>query len=226
MASGLEQRNIVVTGGRGGLGSAVVDALVAAGARCHLPVRERAPAADPREAVRVTGGIDLTDEASVTNYYAGLPALWASVHAAGGYAGHPILDIDLQRLRAQLDMNLTTAFLCAREAVRNMRRTPGAGGRIVNVSSRAASAPAGGAIAYSVAKAGVNMLTAALADELKGDGILVNAVAPGTIDTAAVRAAMPRADRTRWSSPVHIARTILWLVSPDNALTSGAVLPV
>jgi NAD(P)-dependent dehydrogenase (short-subunit alcohol dehydrogenase family) len=226
MNSGLESRNIVVTGGRGGLGAAVVEALVAAGARCHLPVRDRAAAADPRESVRVTGGIDLTDEVAVNGYYAALPSLWASVHVAGGYAGRPIVDTDLHRLRKQLDMNLTTAFLCAREAVRNMRKTSGQGGRIVNVSSRAASVPSGGAIAYSVAKAGVNMLTAALAEELKGDGILVNAVAPATIDTAANRAAMPGAARDRWSDPAQIARTILWLISPENTLTSGAILPV
>jgi NAD(P)-dependent dehydrogenase (short-subunit alcohol dehydrogenase family) len=220
----LQGRNVVITGGRGALGSAVVEAFVAAGARCHLPVR--AGKADAGATVSLTTGVDLTDEAAVAAYYAGLPPLWASVHVAGGYAGKPILELGLSDLRQQLDINLVTAFVCAREAVRNMRRTPGGAGRIVNVSSRAARVPAGGAIAYAVSKAGVDMLTAALAEELKAEGILVNAVAPSTIDTAANRQAMPGAKQDRWSPPEEIAATILWLASPQNRLTSGAVIPV
>ncbi len=221
----LHGRHVVITGGRGGLGPAVVDAFLAAGARCHLPVRGREAEA-VRAGVSVSGGIDLTDEAAVTAYYDSLPALWASVHLAGGYAGRPIGELGLGDLRQQLDINLVTAFLCAREAVRNMRRVPGAGGRIVQVSSRAALVPAGGAIAYSVAKAGVDMLTAALAEEVKADGILVNAVAPSTIDTSANRQAMPTAKQDRWAAPADLAAAILWLASPANRLTSGAVVPV
>ena len=224
MERALENRDIVVTGGRGGLGGAVVDVLVAAGARCHLPVREGAGAS--RDGVHVTTGVDLTDEGSVTSFYAGLPALWASVHLAGGFAGRPILDTTLSDLRQQIDLNLVTAFLCAREAVRNMRRSAGAGGRILNVSSRAALVPAGGSIAYSAAKAAVDLLTAALAEEVKADGILVNAIAPSIIDTPANRAAMPRAPHDRWPKPEQLARTILWLISPENSLTTGAIIPV
>jgi NAD(P)-dependent dehydrogenase (short-subunit alcohol dehydrogenase family) len=216
---------VVITGGRGGLGAAVVEAFLAAGARCHLPVRAAEPGTSVA-GVTVTGGVDLTDEASVTSYYAGLPPLWASIHLAGGFVGHPILETSLEELRGQLDLNLVTAFLCAREAVRNMRRSPGGGGRIVNVSSRAAQVPSGGAIAYGAAKAAVNLLTAAIADEVKSDGILVNAVAPSIIDTPANRRAMPRADHGRWPAPAEVAGTILWLASPENRLTSGAVIPV
>jgi NAD(P)-dependent dehydrogenase (short-subunit alcohol dehydrogenase family) len=227
MARVLENREIVVTGGRGALGGAVVEALVEAGARCHLPVRGAGEGTGTgRTGVVATPGIDLTDEASVAAYFGGLPPLWGSIHLAGGFAGGGILETGLADLRHQLDLNLVTAFLCAREAVRNLRRSPGAGGRIVNVSSRAALVPAGGAIAYAVAKAGVNQLTAALAEEVKADGIFVNAVAPSIIDTAANRTAMPSAPHDRWPRPEQIARAILWLVSPDNALTSGTILPV
>jgi NAD(P)-dependent dehydrogenase (short-subunit alcohol dehydrogenase family) len=70
------------------------------------------------------------------------------------------------------------------------------------------------------------MMTRGLALELEGDGILVNAIAPATIDTAANRAAMPGADRTRWARPEDIAPVIAWMLSPRNVLVSGAIIPV
>jgi NAD(P)-dependent dehydrogenase (short-subunit alcohol dehydrogenase family) len=217
----LSGRHVVITGGRGGLGGAVVDAFLGAGATCYLPDRGRGTS-PARAGVEVLPGIDLADEAAVRGLYAGLPSLWASVHLAGGYAGAPIGETKLADLRAQLDLNLTTAFLCCREAVRKMGA---AGGRIVNVSSRAALVPAGGSIAYAASKAAVVSLTACLAEEVKGQNILVNAVAPSTIDTPANRAAMPGADSTRWTKPAELAALILWLASPGNTATSGAVVP-
>jgi NAD(P)-dependent dehydrogenase (short-subunit alcohol dehydrogenase family) len=222
MALGLEDKRIVITGGGGGLGSSVVDAFVAAGAVCYLPELGKTPHA--RRGVEVHPDVDLSREADVTALYAGLPPLWASVHLAGGYAGGPFVDTTLEGFRRQLDMNVTTAFLCCREAVRSMRR--GGGGRIVNVCSKAALEPSGGAVAYAVAKAGVAALTRSLSEEVKADGILVNAVAPSIIDTPANRAAMPKSDPSHWPKPAEIARAIVWLASPENGLTSGAVIPV
>ncbi len=100
------------------------------------------------------------------------------------------------------------------------------GGRIVNVAARVVDLPIGGAVAYSVSKAGVAALTRSLAVETRGDGILVNAILPSIIDTPANRAAMPKADPARWPKPDELARAILWLASPDNRLTSGALVPV
>lgn len=221
----MEGRQVVISGGAGALGRAVVQAFVAAGATVHVPVRGRAPA-DGMAGVHYIPGVDLTDESAVVAFYAGLPdGLWASVHVAGGFAMAGIVETSLAELRAQLDMNLTSAFLCCREAVRRFRAGAG-GGRLVNVASRAALQPAGGKTAYTLAKTGVVALTQALGDELAGEGILVNAVAPGTIDTAANRAAMPAADTGRFVSSDEIASVILWLASPDNRVGSGAVVPV
>ena len=227
--SDFAERHVVVTGAAGGLGPAVVEALLAAGATCHLPLRAVGDAVRPdvRKDARIVSvaSVDLTDETAVREFYASRPPLWASVHLAGGFRAAPILDTTLVDLHTQIEQNLTTAFLCCREAARNMRAGR-AGGRIANVSSRAAAVPAGGAIAYTVAKAGVAALTEALADELRGDGILVNAVVPSIIDTPANRAAMPAADHARWPKPAEIAVALAWLLSPGNAVTSGALVPV
>jgi NAD(P)-dependent dehydrogenase (short-subunit alcohol dehydrogenase family) len=142
---------------------------------------------------------------------------------AGGWAGAPLEETSLAQLRAQLDMNLVTAFLCCREAVRALRA---GGGRIVNLGSRAALVPAGGALAYTAAKAALTTFTQGLAVEVKAAGILVNVVAPTTIDTAANRAAMGEAKAGSWTKPSDIAATIAWLASPGNTTVTGAIVPV
>ncbi len=219
----LEGRHVVVTGASGALGGAVVETLAAAGAVLHLPLRAGNARLPGGAAVQVVEGIDLADEASVASFYGALPPLWASVHVAGGFAEAPLLATSVAALRAQLDLNLTTAFLCCREAARNLR---GRGGRLVNVGARSALAPTGGSVGYTIAKAGVAAMTMALADELAADGIRVNAILPATIDTPANRAAMPDADPSRWRKPAEIAATIAWLISPANTATTGGLIPV
>lgn len=210
MPGSLEGRHVLVTGAGGGLGPSVVEALARLGATCHTPSRAE---------------LDLTNEAAVVRYYAELPALWASVHVAGGFAMAPVADTSLDAFADMWRINAVTAFLTCREAVRRLRAL-GAGGRIVNVATRQIVDPPAGKLAYLTAKSAVASLTRALAAETERDGILVNAVLPGTIDTPANRAAMPNADRTGWTPPADIARTIAWLASPDNTSVTGALLPV
>jgi NAD(P)-dependent dehydrogenase (short-subunit alcohol dehydrogenase family) len=207
-----EGRHVVVTGGAGALGQAVTRRLEAQGATCHVPRIEE---------------IDLTDEAAVVAYYDALPSVWASIHLAGGFAAGKLERTSLADLRAQLELNGATCFLCCREAARRMR-AGGAGGRIVNVAARPAVVPSAGAgmAAYAASKAVVASLTGALAAELLEDGILVNAVVPSIMDTPANRRAMPAADFARWPKTDEVAAAIAFLASPDNALTSGALVPV
>ena len=129
-------------------------------------------------------------------------------------------------LMAQLDINLVSCFLCCRIAVNAMRA--GNGGRIVNVAARPALEWRSGAgmAPYTIAKTGVAALTVALAEEVAKDGILVNAVAPSIMDTAANRKAMPKADFDAWPKVDDVAATILFLASPANTVARGAIVPV
>ncbi|MEM8964242.1 MAG: SDR family NAD(P)-dependent oxidoreductase, partial [Acidobacteriota bacterium] len=121
----LEDRHVVITGGTGGLGEAVVSRLLDAGAVCHVPyfIAAELESFSFREHPRVhlAGPIDLTEEATVDRFYADLPALWASVHCAGGFSMAPIGDTTLAAFRHQLDINLVTCFLTCRAAVTRIR---------------------------------------------------------------------------------------------------------
>jgi NAD(P)-dependent dehydrogenase (short-subunit alcohol dehydrogenase family) len=222
---------VVVTGGTGALGTAVVGKLIEDGAICHVPyLHEDEAKRFPHSAhknVSLTALGNLADEAAVTSFYEGIAKLWASIHIAGGFAFAPIEKSDKALLMGQVETNLVSAYLCCRAAVQAMRRA-GSGGRIVNIAARPALEPRQGAsmTAYTAAKAGVAALTAALGEEVAKDGILVNAVAPSIMDTPANRKSMPNADFSAWPKVEEVAATIVFLASPDNAVTRSAIVPV
>ena len=220
--------DVVVTGGTGALGGAVVAALVAAGAVCHVPYvaaaeAERFPLRDHAR-VKLMAGIDLTDEAAVTRLYQGAGNVWASIHLAGGFAMSAVGATSKADLMKQVEMNFVTAFLCSRAATLTMR--PPA--RMTLRAARPALEWRSGAgmAAYTASKAAVAALTVALAEEVAKSGILVNAVAPSIMDTPANRAAMPKADFTAWPQVEEVASTIVFLASPDNKVTRGGIVPV
>jgi NAD(P)-dependent dehydrogenase (short-subunit alcohol dehydrogenase family) len=227
----LSNRHVVVTGGTGALGTAVVAALLQAGGACHVPWRSATEALQfPfRDHPRVTlhEVADLADEDAVARFYQELPPPWAAIHAAGGFAFGALRDTGKAELMRQLETNLISCFVCCRAAVTAMLQA-GGGGRIVNVAARPALEWRQGAnmTAYTAAKAGVAALTVALAQEVVDAGILVNAVAPSIMDTPQNRRAMPTADPAGWPKADEVARTILFLASPDNTVTRGAVVPV
>ncbi|MFN0241815.1 MAG: SDR family NAD(P)-dependent oxidoreductase [Planctomycetota bacterium] len=219
--------HVVVTGASGELGGAVARLFAARGAQCHLPVRTRAQTTGSDARLRFVAGVDLLDESSVAAFYRELPALWASIHCAGGFAAKPFADTSVEDLQSQLATNTTTAFVCAREAVRKLRAA-GQGGRIVNVVARQALEPARGAgmVAYTMSKAAVAAMTRALAEEVVGDGIAVNAIAPSTLDTPSNRTAMPAADFSRWVRLDDAARWIVELASPGEITARGSIVTV
>jgi NAD(P)-dependent dehydrogenase (short-subunit alcohol dehydrogenase family) len=224
-------RHVVVTGGTGALGTALVSALVKAGAVCHVPYIDATEAERfslrGHAQVKLVPVADLADETSVTRLFGGVPALWASIHLAGGFAMKPVAETTRADLMQQIDMNFVSAFLCCRAAVNAMART-GAGGRIVNVAARPALEwrTGSGMAAYTASKAAVAALTAALAQEVAKQDILVNAVAPSIMDTPANRSAMPKADHALWPKVEEVAATIVFLASPENKVTRGATVPV
>src|SRR5579859_391653 len=115
----MKGRHVVVTGGNGALGGAVVAWFAARGAVVHVPD---------------ISTVDLTSEAQAAGYYAGLPPLWASVHLAGGFAMAPLVETSFADLERMWKLNTVTCFLACREAVRSIRKAGGDGGRIVNVA--------------------------------------------------------------------------------------------
>ena len=230
--------HIVVTGGTGALGRAVIAALRAAGAVCHVPNLIASELdgfphlSDP--GVHIARDVDVAEETAVRRFYQSLPPLWASVHLAGGFAMAPIAEMSAVDFIAQFRMNALSCFLCSAAAVAafRARQEPGPGGlpggRIVNVAARPALEPRLGAgmIAYTASKSAVAALTQALAQETTDEQIWVNAVAPSVLDTPANRVAMPDADHRRWVSPADLAEVITFLASPGNRVTRGAVIPV
>ena len=224
-------RHVLVTGGTGALGTAVVGSLLAAGAFCHLPARPGREADGfahrGHKRLSLVPITNLAEESAVDGVFSGLPPLWASIHLAGGFAYGAVGDTGVADLRRQLETNFVTCFLCCRAAVDAMRRGQ-QGGRIVNVAARPAIEWRTGAnmTAYAASKAAVAALTTALAEEVVKHGILVNAVAPSILDTPANRREMPKADFGLWPKVEEVASTILFLASPDNTTTRGAIVPV
>ena len=221
-------RHVVVTGGTGALGRAVVDKLIAGGATCHVPAlsekeTQNFPFRDHPQ-VKISAHGDLADEAAVARLFGSVPQLWASIHIAGGFAAAPVAATGKADLLQQVDMNFVTCFLCCAAAVKAMKN----GGRIVNVAARPALEWRSGAgmAAYTASKAAVAALTVALAEEVAKQGILVNAIAPSIMDTPANRQAMPKADFSAWPKVEEVAATILFLASPENKVTRGAIVPV
>ena len=224
-------RRVVVSGGTGGLGIGVVRVLSDAG---FSPVvtwirdeeRERAAevfgrSADLRQ-------VDVTDAAEADALAASLDGdggAWALVHLVGGYLdGAPVGGMDLAGWDRQIELNLRSAAVMMRAFLPGM--TSRGGGRVVAVGTRAALRPFAGASAYAASKAGVLALVAAAAEEVKADGVTVNAVLPSVINTPGNRAAMPEGDPGRWVQPEEIGKVISFLVSDDASAVVGAAIPV
>jgi NAD(P)-dependent dehydrogenase (short-subunit alcohol dehydrogenase family) len=217
-------RSVLVFGASGALGAGVAAALAEAGASV-TGVDRAEPPADRRLDGAKYRSADVGDEDAVRELFDSVPAPWAVLNTVGGFAGpRPLADLDLAELAGQISLNLVTAAVITKHALRVMQ--PVGQGRIVHTASRAGVVTAGSGFAYSVSKVGVLHLVSMAADEVRGSGITVNCVVPSIIDTPANRAAFPNANHAAWPKVSDIARTYAYLASPASGLVNGAALPV
>jgi NAD(P)-dependent dehydrogenase (short-subunit alcohol dehydrogenase family) len=226
------QRSAIVTGGTGGLGSAVVARLLDDGWRVVVPwivehELERMPERDGLELVKA----DLFDSGAVAAVVgqaagAGPQAPFRGVvNLVGGFAmGGRVHETPIEEFERQFRLNLRPTYLVTAAALAHLLET--GGGSIVCVGTRAAIQPFSGAAGYISSKAAVIALAQAVGAEYKNNGIRCNAILPSVIDTPANRAAMPNADHDRWVKPAEIAGVIAHLLSDDSMPVSGAAVPV
>jgi NAD(P)-dependent dehydrogenase (short-subunit alcohol dehydrogenase family) len=217
-------RDVVVFGAGGALGHGVAMAFANAGAAV-TGVDRSVPPSDRQLAGISYQAADVLDEDAIAALFDARSAPWALINTIGGYAPPRSLpELDAARLRQQLELNLVSAALITKYALRALQDA--GRGRIVHTASRAAQHHAGAGYAYSVSKLGVLHLVAMAADEVRGSGITVNCVVPSIIDTPANRAALPSANFDAWPKVADVARSYLYLASPDAGLVNGAAIPV
>ncbi|UGS39036.1 SDR family oxidoreductase [Capillimicrobium parvum] len=224
-------RTAIVTGGTGGLGSAVTRAFLDDGWRVVVPwVDERElDRVERRDGLELIQA-DLFDEASVAavvaraTHDAGAP-LAAAVNLVGGFSeGGRVHETPIGDFEAQFRLNLRPAYLVCAASLPHMLEA--GSGAIVCVSTRAAVRPFAGAAGYISSKAAVLALVDAMSAEYRKDGIRVNAILPSIIDTPGNRAANSNANFDNWVKPEEIAGVIRFLCSDASSPTSGAHVPV
>lgn len=218
-------RTLVITGGHGALGRAVVETARADG--LNVAVIDHASGLAVPEGAMEVGGVDLTDPAAaaaaikaVADRFGRIDAL---LNIAGGFVWQTTDDAEPAWDR-MFALNLKTALNASRAALPWLKRSDE--GRIVNVGANAALKSAAGMGAYAASKAGVHRLTESLAEELKTTSVTVNAVLPSILDTPQNRADMPDADPSKWVRPADLARVMLFLASPESRAITGALVPV
>jgi NAD(P)-dependent dehydrogenase (short-subunit alcohol dehydrogenase family) len=226
---------VAITGAAGNLGLAVACAFQNANAK--LVLLDRAPDRLPRLFPELAAspnhylatGVDLNDAAAVsqaaTEAVARLGRVDALINTAGGYrAGTPVHETPLGDWDFLMNLNGRSVFVAARSFIPAMLKQ--GSGKIVNIASRGGLAGDAGAALYSASKSVVIRLTESLAAELKDHGVNVNCVLPGMIDTPPNRAALPKADFSKWVTPEALADVILFLASDAARAIHGAAIPV
>ncbi|HLZ48242.1 MAG TPA: SDR family NAD(P)-dependent oxidoreductase [Candidatus Limnocylindria bacterium] len=232
-----ERRSVVVTGGTGNLGHAVVRAYLEAGAHVAIPVRDVARAAALRDALGPLAGsaddpallvdaADLSDRASMDAFVDRVMRAWGRLdviaNLAGGFATGPA--DDFAKIEALWVQNVATVVTATCACLVPMRAR--GYGRIVSVAAGSALKAGRNTAGYAMAKGAIVRWTEALAAETKDQGITVNAILPAMIDHPANRTSMPKADPKTWVQPAEAAALILFLTSTEASGVTGAAIPI
>ena len=226
-------RSVIVTGGTGALGRAVVEAFLSAGDRVIVPwivkpERDEIAALHPEALASETLLLleaDVAEESGAAEVARTAGGADVLVNGVGGFGGGaPVHETGLDLWDRMYRMNVRTAVAASRAVIPGMLAR--GRGSILLVASQAAHERPAGLAAYSAAKAAVMVLTQTLQKELAHAGVRVNAVVPTTIDTPANREAMPDADFTSWTPPAEIARVLVWLASEAARTVRGGLIPV
>ncbi len=220
-------QSIIVTGGFGVLGQAVSKAFADRGDKvARIDFAPSAPST--LDGALDIGGVDLTDatatRAALDKVVAAHGGIDALVNIAGGFTWETLEDGSIESWMRMQSMNLITAATITKLALPELKKS--AQGRIVNIGAGAALKAGMGMGAYAASKSGVHRLTEALAEELSGSSVTVNAVLPSIIDTPTNRKDMPDADPGDWVTPESIANVILFLASPASGAVTGGLIPV
>jgi NAD(P)-dependent dehydrogenase (short-subunit alcohol dehydrogenase family) len=226
---------VVITGASGNLGAAAARGFASAGARLALlDIR-----AEGLEALlgdlaspashKLLAPVDMTDEASVEKAIGEIEGELGRIdvllNIAGGYrAGTPVHETKLKDWDFMLALNAKSAFLASREAIPHMLRR--GGGKIINIGARPGLKGAANAAAYSASKSAVIRLTESMAGELRSEGINVNCILPGTMDTPENRKAMPDAEYEMWVPLEAVIDVVMFLASDAARAIHGAAIPI
>lgn len=228
-------RTIVITGGTGGLGSALARRLLQDDTRLAITylVPEEAARFEQQHEVDesrlLLRRVDATNGPAVTDFMAEIAAVWGPFHGlaalVGGWAGgRDVEETDDVRFDRMIDLNLRSAFNTVRAAIPHLKRAEY--GRIVLVGSRAVIDSPPGQAAFNMAKAGVVALAKTAAQELEPTKVTASVLLPSVIDTPTTRTNIPYADYVTWPSPDEIAAVAEFLLSPAAGVMSGSTVTV
>ena len=224
----MKDKIVLVTGANGGLGTHVTKAFLEAGANVIGSSRKiQQSEFDTKNFTAISAGLSSYDDAKrlVDEVVQRFRRLDVLVHTVGGFAGGvSVAETDDTTFERMLDMNLNSTFHILRATIPVLRRS--GSGRIIAIGSRAALEPGAGVGAYSASKAAMLSLVRTVALENQDAGLTANVILPGTIDTTANRAAMPKADFGKWVDPDNIANLVVWLTGDSAKEITGAALPM
>lgn len=231
----MDERVVVITGGTGGLGSALVRRLIDQDVRLAVTYIQPDEAAvfedafDFDEDRLLLRRVDATNPEAVTSFMKEVVDRWGAIHQlaslVGGWAGgRDVEETDDVRFERMIDLNLRSAFYAVRAAVPHLRRSEW--GRVLLIGSRGVEDSPPGQAAFNIAKAGVVALGRTLAHELEGSGVTANVLMPSVIDTPATRSALPYADYVHWPTPDEIAAVAEFVLSESSSVMNGALVRV